>query len=99
MRQKYEATSLPKDLDHISFCEQINEFVTEQFKSKDLADRERNSIVSFVYLLVGIKLAKKDHETTAFDVTLETAMSIGAGLGSSASFGVCLAGAFVVLTK
>lgn len=99
LRPKYESVAhLPQDLDHGAFSEEINAFVREQFQSKPpLSDRERNSIVSFVYLLVGIKLAKRDYGQLPFDVHLETAMSIGAGLGSSASFGVCLAGAFVVL--
>lgn len=97
--RELNSLNLPKDLNHVAFCDHINKFIGEQFQSKELSDRERNSIVSFVYLLVGIKIAKKDYETTAFEVSLETAMSIGAGLGSSASFGVCLAGAFVMLAR
>lgn len=99
IRDSYKQIQLPKDLDHDAFCALVNSFVSEQFQSKELSPRERNSIVSFVYLLVGIKIqAKADGKTPAFHVTLDTAMSIGAGLGSSASFGVCLAGAFVMLT-
>lgn len=99
LRNTYKDKDLPSQLDHEEFFKSVKEFVGEQFQSKEPSDRELNAIMSFVYLLVGIKIQKGVESTPAFDVTLETAMSIGAGLGSSASFGVCLAGAFVILCR
>lgn len=93
---KIPAFTSPKDLDHTLFMELLNQFYDDQFKEKNYYLRERNSILSFLYLLAGKKiLFNATDPTPAFQLFLETEMSIGAGLGSSASFGVCLAGAFV----
>lgn len=99
LRVTYKSKDLRKDLDHATFITEIKNFVSEQFNAEAHPERELNSIISFVYLAVGIAIAKEIDEIVPFDVSLCTEMSIGAGLGSSASFGVCLAGAFVVLAK
>lgn len=97
LSKEYESVDLPKGLDHEIFYEQVKTFATKKVQSSSLGDRELNSIISFIYLLAGISIKKQLKLTKTFRIDLETAMSIGAGLGSSASFGVCLAGAFIVL--
>lgn len=97
LQDELSVKCLPQELDHETYLARVEQFVREIFGDSNFSARETNSITSFVYLLAATAVAKRMHPVPAFQVSLETAMSIGAGLGSSASFGVCLAGAFVFL--
>lgn len=63
-------------------------------------DVEKKTLWAVLFLASGI-LLDNDFTTfqTSIDIRIESEMSIGSGLGSSASFGVCLASAFYFYTK
>lgn len=63
-------------------------------------DKSLCGLSSVFYLLVGILIDQKiDVVPKSFELRSETEMGIGAGIGSSASFGVCLAGIFYYFSK
>lgn len=60
------------------------------------SSREKLSLQALFYLLVSICQEEEGLTLGPFKVHVKTQLSIGAGLGSSASFAVCLAAAFVL---
>lgn len=87
----------PHQIDHQKFYDEIKLFVTK--KHTKLDDNILNGFVAVLYLMVGILNAKNQKEVVkGFKIEIKSEMSIGAGLGSSASFGVCLAAAFTFYT-
>lgn len=95
----------PEDIDHDQFLRDVNEFVlscgtTDESK---YAETYLVSISAVVYLMTAISIIDSNGENVAFtdgfQLKLKSEVPMGAGLGSSASYGVCLAGAFHFLTK
>lgn len=85
--------SLPAGIPHDEFVEEIESFIKEIDTNLDV--KPLNSLTSIFYLLFGIFAEEKIEEIpTGFEITITSEMSIGAGLGSSASFGVCVAATF-----
>ncbi|XP_059616731.1 uncharacterized protein LOC132261780 [Phlebotomus argentipes] len=101
--RKYSALKLPDELNHDVFMGEVRQFVEENVKlarKEALNGRELDSLSAFVYLLMGILIEGNIKSLqNGFSIDLKTEMSIGAGLGSSASFGVCLAAAFCLLVR
>ncbi|XP_018401854.1 PREDICTED: mevalonate kinase-like [Cyphomyrmex costatus] len=58
-------------------------------------DAHKSSLHTFFFLLVLIAIIERINITSSFIVNLSTKLPIGEGLGSSASFAVCLAACFV----
>lgn len=86
------------ELTDIRLGELIKDFVTSlefYIEPKKFEKREiQLSLETFFYLLVKIYCAEKIKITSTFIVELTTQLPIGEGLGSSASFAVCLAACF-----
>uniref|UniRef100_A0A1B0CYD0 Mevalonate kinase n=1 Tax=Phlebotomus papatasi TaxID=29031 RepID=A0A1B0CYD0_PHLPP len=101
--EKYGALKLPESINHGVFLGEVQQFVRENvtgISKNDLDTRELNSLSATVYLLVGILIeGQTENLQKGFTINLKTEMSVGAGLGSSASFGVCLAAAFYFLVR
>lgn len=101
--EKYGALKLPESINHSVFLGEVQQFVQENvagISKNDLDTRELNSLSATVYLLMGILIeGKTENLQKGFTINLKTEMSVGAGLGSSASFGVCLAAAFYFLVR
>lgn len=67
---------------------------------KDLADKDSMAIASSLYILNRIfKNEKISNLTLSFEIIIDTDISIGAGCGSSASFGVCLSAGFFTIAS
>ncbi|XP_071644377.1 mevalonate kinase-like [Temnothorax longispinosus] len=92
--------SLIKDVNELhirvkDFIDSIDH-VIDKNNSDTLIERQRSSLQAFFYLLVYI--AYEEHiniEETSFHVHLSTELAVNSGLGSSASFAVCLAACFL----
>lgn len=55
----------------------------------------RKTLLAIAYLLTGILIQNRcDEVKHGFAVTFKSGITLGAGLGSSASFAVCLSAAF-----
>lgn len=81
----------PNVLDHHNYVEQIK----NGLKIKDACrDDQLNSLLSLLYLYFGIMHSSKT-TIKPLIITVETELSLGSGTGSSASFMVSLAGAFL----
>ncbi|CAD7079746.1 unnamed protein product [Hermetia illucens] len=66
----------------------------------NLTDQGRKGLTSTLYLLCGILSQNKIKSiSTGFSIKITSELSVGAGLGSSASFGVCLSAAFITYSK
>ncbi|XP_071563800.1 mevalonate kinase-like [Temnothorax nylanderi] len=90
--------SLSKDELHSHVKDFIDsiEHVIDKNNSDTLIEQQRSSLQAFFYLLVYI--AYEEHiniEETPFCVHLSTELTVNSGLGSSASFAVCLAACFL----
>lgn len=93
--------SLPDGIQHDEFAEHIDQFVQLHCcGGGDDAEFQRTCQAA-LYLLAGIALAGNGAQRlpTGCAVRFASGLPKGAGLGSSASFGVCLAAAFHVLIK
>lgn len=81
----------PNVLDHQNYLERIK----NGLKIKDdSGDDKVNSLLSLLYLYFGIIHSSKT-PIKALIITVDTELSLGSGTGSSASFMVSLAGAFL----
>jgi len=76
----------------VDFRDKVKEYVTTQIDFNDTS--QFLSLEAFVYLLVYTTI-KEQIKLKPFDLHLTTQLTIKAGLGSSASFSVCLAASFV----
>jgi len=76
----------------VDFRDKVKEYVTTQIDFNDTP--QFLSLEAFVYLLVYTTI-KEQIKLKPFDLHLTTQLTIKAGLGSSASFSVCLAASFV----
>uniref|UniRef100_A0A1L8DZ74 Mevalonate kinase n=1 Tax=Nyssomyia neivai TaxID=330878 RepID=A0A1L8DZ74_9DIPT len=101
--EKYGAIEFPEGLNHDVFLEEVKNFVQETVKEggKDFLDSIKlNSLSAVFYLLLGIFIEGQIRSVRkGIKIDLKTEMSVGAGLGSSASFGVCLAATFYLLAR
>lgn len=67
---------------------------------RNLNDKEEMAVSATLFIFNRIlKNEKVKKISSSFNVKIDSDMSIGAGVGSSASFGVCLAGGFFLLSQ
>lgn len=96
---KFSTINLPNDINHDEWFEAIKNFISKHNNSS-LDVKQLNGLSSVFYVLIGILIDQKiTNIPKGFKLQSETEMSIGAGVGSSASFGVCLAGVFYNYSK
>ena len=77
---------------HDEFLSNINSFVDNCFTEQS---KHKKSMLSVFYLLTGILIENHCEELKyGFQLTFKSGITMGAGLGSSASFGVCVAAVF-----
>lgn len=75
--------------------ELIRSFIMQRFKRSN--EIENNTLVAFFFVLS--KAFGQQKVKTAFNISLTSDLTIGAGSGSSAAFGVCIATAFLLLAR
>ncbi|XP_050502965.1 mevalonate kinase [Diabrotica virgifera virgifera] len=83
-------------LDPEDLLNKVDNFI--KFTQPDLSATETLAVKAFFYLLIGI-LGSSSVQLTSLLVTASTELNAGAGLGSSASFTVCLSAALLQLIK
>lgn len=96
-----------QEIQPIDFLQRVRkskEFILKyiDFESQEnkLDDKEEMAIVATLYQFNRILRSEGVQEIkSCFDVLIDSTMSIGAGVGSSASYGVCLAAGFYVYTQ
>lgn len=90
-------------IDFLHKIRESNTFILKyvEVTSKDnLDDRAELSLATTLYLFNRVfKGASVSTVKSGFDITIDSNMSIGAGQGSSASFGVCLAAGFHIIAQ
>ncbi|XP_055919121.1 mevalonate kinase [Eupeodes corollae] len=92
--QQQGAAGLGKDL----LLKRTREAVDAKFP--DQSSVQVKTLHAIYYLLCGCLITSKNSALSSGSVLkISSELNIGAGLGSSASFGVCLATAFLILTK
>lgn len=97
----YKNQNLPNNLNHNDFLEIIKNFVlnTKFHENFNVLDHA-NTLTAMFYLLCGIFISNECSKIQdGFIVSMNSGITTGAGLGSSASYGVCLAGAFYFYAK
>lgn len=78
----------------------VVKYIEHNSNNQQLSEKEEMAISATLYIFnrilrtEGIKQIKM-----TFEVSIDSDMSIGAGVGSSASFGVCLAAGFFILSQ
>lgn len=78
----------------------ILKYVDHNADERRLTDKEEMAVGATLYILNRIlKFEKIKTIKTGFDVKIDSEMSIGAGVGSSASYGVCLAAGFFIYSQ
>lgn len=92
---------LPQDIDHDAYLLNVTDFVKARKEDVHEADSEacEKTLSAIVYLLSAILLANSEDGSCpklaeGFVLDFKSDITMGAGLGSSASFGVCTAGTF-----
>ncbi|XP_055684362.1 uncharacterized protein LOC129790714 [Lutzomyia longipalpis] len=98
----YGTLKLPEKLNHDVFLDEVRHFVQENVKDDEgsLNSVKLNSLSASIYLLMGIFIDEQVQSLRkGIKIDLKTEMSVGAGMGSSASFGVCIAAAFYLLAR
>lgn len=99
MSDSWRGVTLPDDIDHVRFLAEIQAFVDGQCTGEH-EERFHQARYSAFYLLTGALLSAKCEQLAhGFQLELKSGLTMGAGLGSSASFGVCLATAFYFYSK
>lgn len=91
----------------MEFLEKIREsrdfflkYIEHNLNERKLNEKEEMAIAATLYIFNRIlKSEKVNNIKIGFDVTIDSDMSIGAGVGSSASYGVCLAAGFFILSQ
>lgn len=69
-------------------------------KERKLSDKEEMAVGSTLYIFNRILRNENIKKiSSSFNVTIDSDMSIGAGVGSSASYGVCLAAGFFLFSQ
>lgn len=95
--------SLPENIDHDRFLRDVRAFVNTCNVGANNLESYRKAISAIIYLLTVITVENSNGGNVllakGFTLNFESKITMGAGLGSSASYGVCLAGAFHFLTK
>lgn len=83
--------SIP-NFDHQQLLDSIKQYLKTL---KQFDDIKLNTLSSSFYLMIGIFNENNlTSLTTGFNIELASDMTVGAGLGSSASFAICLAAVF-----
>ena len=78
----------------------ILNYVEHSEVERKLNDKEEMAVGATLYIINRILRNEKIKSiSNGFDVTIDSDMSIGAGVGSSASYGVCLAAGFFILSQ
>lgn len=107
---KHCRTKLPQDnkLDNaVQILEEVRKELAKQQEETAEAvspkkQQTQKALISIYYLLAGAVLSSpiQDLEiTNGFTITIDTELNIGAGLGSSASYGAALASAFLLYAQ
>lgn len=97
----YKNQTLPNNLNHSDFLETIKKFVlnTKFHENFNVLDHA-NTLSALFYLLCGIFISNECPKIqNGFMISMKSGITTGAGLGSSASYGVCLAGSFYFYAK
>lgn len=97
----YKNQNLPNNLNHSDFLDTIKTFVlnTKFHANFNVLDHS-NTLSALFYLLCGILISNECTEMhDGFIISMKSGITTGAGLGSSASYGVCLAGSFYFYAK
>lgn len=85
--------------DNAFILEHVTQFTTKHIENSN-CDQGFKAILCSLYLLCGILAGCNSFKIrNGFCIEIASEMRVGAGLGSSASFGVCLATAFLVLSR
>lgn len=75
-------------------------FIELESNERKLNEKEEMAVAATIYIFNRIlKNEKVNNLKVGFDVTIDSDMSIGAGVGSSASYGVCLAAGFFMYSQ
>jgi len=78
----------------------ILKYVDHSEAERKLNEKEEMAVGATLYIINRILRSENIKSISkGFDVTIDSDMSIGAGVGSSASYGVCLAAGFFVLSQ
>lgn len=99
MNDAWRDIVLPDAIDHERFLGEIQAFVDGQC-SGEHEERFHKARYAAFYLLTGALVAAKCEQLNyGFEMEFKSGLTMGAGLGSSASFAVCLATAFYFYSK
>uniref|UniRef100_A0A1B6C337 Mevalonate kinase n=1 Tax=Clastoptera arizonana TaxID=38151 RepID=A0A1B6C337_9HEMI len=93
MEGKIFCLSGPSEILHDQFIKNICEYM-EHLNINPLTVQQTSAIKSILYLLIGL-LSTVNMKLKGFTIELSSQISIGAGMGSSASFAVSLAAAII----
>lgn len=95
---KYAGIKFPTEHKHDDFLGTITQFIETNLLSSsnnEPLESHRKTVLAIVYLLTGILIQNRCGEVKhGFSLTFKSGITLGAGLGSSASFAVCLSAAF-----
>lgn len=92
---EFAGKTLPEHIDHEDFLSKIKIFVDQNVSGAIASEKFSKARYAVFYLLTGILADAGCAELKyGFELRLKSGITVGAGLGSSASFGVCLASAF-----
>lgn len=106
---KFHAIDLYKELDtkHDDYLCIVNEFVEKNTRLDNLNDNQKPVVLqaasSIVYLLSALEIANANGSapilSKGLSLNFKSEIPPGAGLGSSSSFGICVAAAFYIYAK
>lgn len=98
--------SQPDKIEHDQFLSIVTDYVkTCENVTQTNVEAYEKTLSSIIYLLAAILISNAEGAssnvtlTEGFELFFESDITMGAGLGSSASFGVCVAGAFYFYSK
>lgn len=98
--------SQPDNIEHDQFLSIVTDYVkTCENVTQTNVEAYEKTLSSIIYLLAAILISHAEGAssnvtlTEGFELLFESDITMGAGLGSSASFGVCVAGAFYFYSK
>lgn len=103
IHSKYETENLPDGLRHEDYLTEVNQFVKKAaFEGKsDLSPNYEKTVSAVVYLFAALLSnntpdGSEPELSKGLTLDFKSSITMGSGLGSSASFAVCVAGAFYV---